>query len=163
MNLGLLPRKSWSNSGFPDFAKTEQKFLQQFILGYFEGDGNISIFIKKKKKENKVVGQWAIMGQEKFIFELKKILEEALGEHFCVSSIKRKTENCTKLYNIQTNKESTLIKLYHWLYKDASFAMQRKHDKWTSILTSFKENGLDVGEIYKFQDCVKVEILLKTP
>lgn len=156
MSLGLQPRKSWSNTGLPNFLKTEQQYMKHFILGYFEGDGNISIYIGKRKKNGDITkGSWSMMGQEKFVFETKDFLENELNEHFCVSKIKRKTENGSHLYNIQTNKVSTLIKLYHWLYKDASFVMQRKYDKWYELMVVFKERGENVGEIYNFQNGIR--------
>ena len=156
LRLGLQPRKSWSDSGFPNFLKEKKEFMRHFILGYFEGDGNISVYTRERKKHGDITkGSWSIMGQEKFIFELKSYLEKEFDEHFCVSQIKRKSKSNANLFNIQTNKVSTLIKLYHWLYKDASFVMQRKYDKWRELMKIFKERGEDVGEIYDFQNNIK--------
>lgn len=150
VKLGLEERKSYSDFTIPQCISDQ--FVSSFILGFFEGDGTICL------AKNLKSFYWGIIGQENFILKVQTQIKKQLNIDLTIVKRKKNIGSSQQLYFIQTNKISNLIKIYHWLYKDASFAMQRKHDKWVDLLNLFKSKGLDVGEIYNFQNCAKVKI-----
>lgn len=140
--IGLSPRKSWGNFGLPKIPK---EFMKSFILGYFEGDGTISVYKEKGKNRNTM--NFMILGQEKFIFELKDFIESEVGILLGISKRKKYKETHNQLYNLHTKKIGNLIKLYKWLYEDVSFAMNRKHNKWAFGLQDISKRPR------KYEDC----------
>lgn len=149
LKLGLTQRKSWNNFGLPNIPK---QFLNSFILGYFEGDGWLSIYQDKTKKNKSI--KWGILGQENFISELQKFLLKELNVELVIEKVPKKRESHNQLYALTTCKLSNLIKIYKWLYKDASFAMIRKHKKWEDALNDIKTRPRKYEEcdLYTFND-----------
>lgn len=107
---------------FPDI---EEKYINSFMLGYFDGDGCWSVIKNKTKKEQT---QFRVTGNYEFLIEYQKIL----------------MQNCnlkkTKLYeegNVFTLKYSgnqQCSRIYQYLYGDSKRFLQRKIEKIKEIL-----------------------------
>jgi intein/homing endonuclease len=139
---GVEYNKSYTNFSIPDIPR---KFLNAFVLGYFEGDGNISF--SKIKNRKTISHSFSILCQPKFAQELQNIFKSELNID---SRIYIKKAQPT-LRTIQITKINDLIKLYHWLYDDAEIVMVRKHDKFKYILNWFGERNYKIGELRKFE------------
>lgn len=124
LNLGLISRKSSSITKLPDIPI---QFLKSFILGFFEGDGNV--YYNKKCR----VSRFNILCQENIGDEIIKIIKEYTG----VILQKRfwgKTKKHLNLFYIETQKKRDIEILFEWLYKDSEFYMERKHHIFKNII-----------------------------
>jgi intein-encoded DNA endonuclease-like protein len=120
LNLGLVNAKV-SRMKFPDIPK---KYLPQFILGFFDGDGNVwTGEIHKKRKTQTMAIQTAFTSSsEKFLTSLQNELKKNGIKGGFIYHIKNK--NCARL--ILSIKDS--LKLYEIMYNDnqPSFFLKRK-------------------------------------
>jgi hypothetical protein len=141
MKLGVEHRKTYTNFKFPDI---DRKYYNSFILGYFEGDGCITTSsIKNRKTKHR---SFSILAQPKFAEDLQKIFKEEL----MIDSKIYIKKSQPLLRTVSITKIKDLIKLYHWLYRDTSFCMIRKHTTFTEILNFIQSYGYDTGVLYKF-------------
>lgn len=130
LSLGLHSQKTFTDFSLPDIPNN---FLNSFVLGYFEGDGWITL-----KKKICALGRrqaiFGIIGQYSILKDFKTIMESELG----ITLNLRQTPDkySIKLYTLTTSKKENLIKIYNWLYKDAPFYMGRKHTLWQEFLSS---------------------------
>jgi len=118
VKLGGLPRKSLVMR-FPDIPK---KYLPDFLRGYFDGDGCISLNTK-----NHSVHCYFCSGSEKFIGKLQTILYDTWGIKGkpCYSSCFRLTfgmQDVLKLGNIMYGLGKSKIRL------------ERKYDKFNGLM-----------------------------
>ena len=75
LKCGIFPNKTKLDDIYI-FNKIEDKFIQHFIRGVFDGDGSISEFKLKNGKVNYCLN---IAGSQNFIKKIKKILINKLG------------------------------------------------------------------------------------
>lgn len=121
--MGITPNKSFNIIYLP---KIETQYINSFILGFFEGDGNI--YHNKKHR----VARFNILCQENIGEAIIDIIKEEIG----IEMKKRFWMNTTAnipLYYIETQRKKELKKLFEWLYRDTSFYMGRKHDIFKEI------------------------------
>jgi len=120
ISLGCIKRKTYNMS----FPKINPIYNSHFIRGFFDGDGCI---IKKK------IGYYfSITGNQKFLHELNSILEKDTGIDSC--KISRKNKSSELFGAIQYSKNSDLIKLRNYLYKNHNgLYIERKHNKFFEI------------------------------
>ena len=142
MKWGVEHRKSYTDFLVPNI---ENKYLNSFILGYFEGDGCITS--SKIKNRNTISHSFSILGQERFINNLQIIFKRELNIDASVYHRKARP----LLRTISITKIKDIIKLYHWLYKDVTFCMERKHDKFCYIMNFLKNSyNYEIGELKTF-------------
>ena len=112
---GLTPNKSLTLK-FPNNVPKE--FLNHYIRGYFDGDGCIYI----DKNFSKPMGIFA--GSHDYCLELVNVLqkEEIKGRFRKHSSI--------ECYYTRVSSNSEVLKLYNFLYKDATIFLERKKEKF---------------------------------
>lgn len=123
--LGCIPKKSLVLK-FPTYVPTE--YLKDFIRGYFDGDGGLSL----NNKGNTIKADVTFAGTLCFNNEILKILNLELG----ISDVKiysYDTTKCTKL--LITTQFSSLVFL-DWIYKDSVIYLSRKYNKYKTLKES---------------------------
>lgn len=131
IKCGLCPRKTWANLGVPNENILPLGLRKYFILGLFEGDGCISSFDKNQSYS------FSIAGSEKICQDILKIMSEEL-------SISGHFRPISTIYNVTFQRIKDIIKIYHWLYDEAPFCMERKHRKFQDVLEVFKKKGYQI-------------------
>lgn len=121
--LGCVENKSLILK-FPNKNQVPEKYIYDFIRGYFDGDGSISC-----DKNN----HWTLsfVGTKDFIEELSKYFDG--GSVF--PDVRK--EN-SWYYGLGGNLQ--LIKAYHLLYDNSTRYMQRKFDKFQKLLSKYSES-----------------------
>lgn len=123
-NLGCVGNKSLILL-FPQYLY-DSIYIRHFIRGYFDGDGSILGYIKKKK--NTPTFTWALTSTKDFCNNVKSILERETNSHFYI----QKTHNnitCT----LSSGGNIQVQRIMNWLYKDATIFLKRKHDKYIEL------------------------------
>lgn len=121
--LGCTPAKSCTLQ-FP--TEVPKELIKFFILGYFEGDGGISI----KDNKTRIDSQFMICGTESICKNIKLICEESIKTHLTLTNRCRNNNNH---YSISCGGNYVVEKILDWLYKNAPFVMQRKYEKYLLI------------------------------
>lgn len=122
--LGITPRKSLTLQ----FPKVPLEYLNDFIRGYFDGDGSIYV-----EKRNQAVRFAIFSGSKNFLVVLKKhlkiILPSVRGKLY-----KRKGARC---YDLRYFRIDDIPKLFEFLYPKAqnTLCLKRKYEKFQDALT----------------------------
>lgn len=119
-NLGIVFDKSHEDYTIPNIPN---EFINSFILGYFDGDGCITI----KSTGYSVV---SICSNSKTFLESLKTHLETKGI-ICRNICKEKRAN--DLYVLYLSKRENQIKFADYIYKDCPTYLFRKHDKFLQI------------------------------
>lgn len=122
--LGCVESKSLVLE-FPTKEQVPEKYIYDFIRGYFDGDGSISFF----KKQN--VFQISFVGTEKFIRKLSTFFEGG-------SIIKDKRRKNSWYFNLGGNLQ--VLQAYHLMYDNAERYLQRKYDVFQILLNKYNES-----------------------
>lgn len=112
--LGCPPQKSLIIK-FPTFL--EDKFVRDFIRGYFDGDGSIFSINKYGKRID-------ILGTCDFCTNVQAILYNKLN----IKSFMAQSGN---IYSLRFSKIEDINKFYHWIYDDATIFLLRKYKKFS--------------------------------
>lgn len=127
--LGCVERKSLILK-FPNSDQVPLELIRHFIRGYFDGDG--SIYVGPPLNGSKLIGQVSFVGTEDFIKQLATYFPN-MGS---VLPDKRKTNS----WYLNIGGNYNIIKIYHFLYDDATRYMKRKHDKFKIIIEQYDES-----------------------
>ena len=125
-NKGVVENKSLILE-FPSCSQVPQHLLHHFIRGYFDGDGSISKTTKGSYDDYQV----SFVGTQKFIQQLYSVLQ--MGSVF---PDKRKSNSW--YLSISGNRQ--IIKLFDYLYKDATRYLDRKYNTFNDLLMKYSEN-----------------------
>jgi hypothetical protein len=120
--LGCVSRKTFSLT-FPDKSKLPVKFQKDFLRGYFDGDGSLSIL------KNRPGTNFTFIGRKKFCLKVKRILESTL--HLKLTFRKFKTHN---FWTLQTGSIPKIKKILDFLYNNATIYLNRKHKKYIDFI-----------------------------
>lgn len=115
--IGLKENKSLTLQ----YPKIEPKFDRDFIRGYFDGDGSISV---PKIKSNSRVN---FVGSHDFCESLTNKLKEYLDVNI---SLKQKTNNVSSV-NIYGRLQ--VMEFYNWLYQNDDLKLKRKYERFSKI------------------------------
>lgn len=130
INLNCVPRKSLILEYPKD--KIPEQFERDFIRGYFDGDGSISISVSKDKRGYKVVSLCAnILSTYDMLDNIQYILSKN-GIH---GYIHQYNENVPEL---RLHGRENILKFFNYMYyniEDIRF-LQRKYDKFLDIFKS---------------------------
>lgn len=122
---GMVPRKS-THLKFPDI---NEDLVSHFIRGYFDGNGTILWDSQRGLR----VG---LVSTRDFCLQLQQIFYSSSG-------INVKLRESSNHNGITTDfvltKYAESIEFLHWIYKDATIYLQRKHDKYIAYCNA---NGL---------------------
>lgn len=120
--LGCFEKKSLKLT-FPNHSQVPPHLIYHFIRGYFDGDGNVSVF-----NNNYTI---SFVGTENFIKELFHILK--MGSVF---KDKRKVNS----WYLTINGNNQAQVFYNLLYKDATCFMLRKYNKFQPLIRKYDES-----------------------
>lgn len=119
---GMIENKSHSEYHFPQIPK---EFYNSFILGYFDGDGCITI-----KSSGAIVV--SICGNSKtFLGELQKVLKDEFQIESRLNQEMKPSGNY--LYVLYLRGRKNQLKFKDIMYKDSPIFLTRKHDKFMKI------------------------------
>lgn len=121
VELGIQEDKSHQNYTLPNI---DENLLNSFILGYFDGDGCITI----KSTGYSVT---SICCNSKIFLESVKECLNKNGIETRDISIEKRSKN--SLYILYISKRSEQLKFMDYIYKDSSIFLKRKHDKFLQI------------------------------
>lgn len=121
--LGCKSNKSFSLK-FP--SKIPQKFISSFILGYFDGDGCISINKKKGVLSIACAPDFATVCRS----EINK-LAKTKGH-----LITRRCKNKKQILSVSYCGNYQILKIFNLLYSDSEFYLRRKYDKFLTLIHS---------------------------
>lgn len=133
---GVEYYKSYTDFSFPE--NLSKNFYNSFILGYFEGDGCITF--SKIKNRKCISKSFTVLCQPKMSVFLKDVLKNELNIDAKLYTRKARPN----LRTVSVTKNKDIIKIYHWLYRDVSFYMKRKHDIFVYILNNLKIYGYNI-------------------
>ena len=127
-NYGMVPRKSLVLE-FPSWL--DKSLYSSFMLGYFDGDGNISYNLSTKTLN---VG---IIGTKMFLEVVQNICADIGVKTFL--SYKNKESDIVCTFGITNKKDrATFLK---WLYDGATIKIDRKYQKYQQFLNDYNINN----------------------
>ena len=121
VELGIQEDKSHQDYILPNI---DENLLNSFILGYFDGDGCITI----KSTGYSVIS--ICCNSKIFLESVKQFLNKNGIETRDVTIEKRPKNN---IYVLYISKRAEQIKFMDFIYKDSSIFLKRKHDKFLQI------------------------------
>lgn len=132
MNVGITATKTHDFS-FPTWM--DDSLYGAFIRGYFDGDGCVRTKIRKLASGKVVEYPLCdiISANKDFLDKLRAILYDKLG----VCSYIYADKNCHRLY---IHKNEHTLKFLDYIYKDANIYLDRKYNKYLSIVKNNKIN-----------------------
>lgn len=139
--LGVIPRKSH----FTYFPDIPEELWNHFIRGVFDGDGCIHIEKNKVKTFN-------IIGNITLIERIQDILVDKCNlQKIKLGHSKRHPEN---IVSVTYRGNQQIDRIYEYLYKEASFALSRKEEKFKQKL-DIRDYTLERHHL-KCQSCNKL-------
>lgn len=133
IELGCTPVKSLTLE-FPNNNILPDKYLRDFIRGYFDGDGGVSYTEGEyfNSARNKYYKQYNyrcyFCGNEQFLTKLKEVLNSN-----GISTSDLKKDNRSQAVNIYIYGSDNIDKLQKYLYTDNCVNLSRKFDKFFFI------------------------------
>jgi len=140
LKLGMTSNKTYSLS-FP--PQLPLKFINSFILGYYDGDGSLSI---NQKEYNR--GQITITGTTEIIHKIHEIIKGNCNIN-CYLYARHKDRNNNNL-TLSFCGNNQVMTFLNWAYKDSSIFLNRKHEKFTylkEILTNREKIKLEKEKV----------------
>lgn len=133
IKLGCTPTKSLTLE-FPNNDIVPSEFINDFIRGYFDGDGGVSYTEGEyfHSVRNKSYSQYHyrcyFCGNEQFLIELKKILN---SNNIETSDLKK--DNRSKAVNLYIYGNDNIENFKKYIYTDNCVNLSRKFDKFIFI------------------------------
>ena len=119
-NLGCVKNKTF----LLKFPNIEEKFINHFIRGYFDGDGCITF--------NKNSSEFSILGTESFCVSCKEVFLKYIDDTMTISiSVHGKNKN---IHRIRVCSKASIIKILNWLYEDSNISLSRKLNKFKEFI-----------------------------
>lgn len=124
--LGCVKAKSH----YTYFPNIKEEYWSHFIRGLFDGDGCIHINYKDKNGNNKL--RFSIMGNEKLIEKIQKIL--SIYCNITINKLYYKNKEKNNICNLSIGGNLQVKRIYKWLYKDCGeLFLTRKKEKFELI------------------------------
>ncbi len=134
IKVGLTPRKSLTLT-FPTEKQVPKEFIHSYIRGYLEGDG----WICNSELDARLQCKIGMCATLEFAQAVKDLLKQELDINCSIGKgALRKDVNMWAL-SIGGNKQ--VIKFCEWIYKDFSFVLNRKFDKFLEMKSQYDDNG----------------------
>ena len=120
IDKGCHPRKSLTLTWPNNIPNNDHQILSNFILGYFDGDGSISL-------TNKGSLQIRFAGTEAFLYQLQQQLQRNVTIKGRGSLTKKPNENC---WVLQFDGNQTPLAIHQFMYQYADFdiILKRKYE-----------------------------------
>lgn len=115
---GLCPKKSLVLT-FPTTDILPEELIHHFIRGYFDGDGCVTQNLK---------------GERYISFVGTKDMLENIRRHLKIEAIVKKEKRTQKeIYFLQTGGNKSVLKIFDYLYKDATIFLERKQKRFLQL------------------------------
>ena len=121
IKLGCVQCKSLILT-FPTEEQVSKHLIHHFMRGYFDGDGCISINREKCRYH------FSVLGTKEFLEKYEIILMEYLKK-----DNKTKRSRAGKAYSLNFGGRLQILKIYDFLYKDATIYLERKIQKFAVL------------------------------
>ena len=113
--------------------------MRHFIRGYFDADGTCitGAYNRSDRKSDikRVKSTFCITAKKSnILYELQKFLYDELE-----IDIKVYYSNSEDVFNFKTSHQQYLIKLYHYLYDNSEFYLNRKKEKFALVMLTPRE------------------------
>lgn len=123
-NLGCFPRKTYLENSIPNI---NEKYVNHFIRGYFDGDGCISYSLSSEYKRNKFIKRnrftfFIVSKKSKMLIDIQSFFKKQN------INIKIYHDNKKDVYYLKTSGIETISKIYDILYYDSNFFFERKRN-----------------------------------
>lgn len=131
INLGCTPQKTYDIK-FPSENIVPYKYMRDFLRGYFDGDGCISI----TKQNNKPHIQLTITGMSDMLKSISDFLitENVLRVKSKIYHDSRSNASSVYFYGNDSVKE-----ILDYLYKDSNIYLDRKYQKYIDYYKDYKD------------------------
>lgn len=123
------------------------EYTNNFILGYFDGDGCIRNSTEKQTRYECNI----TCGSKKFLENIKSILDENN-----IYSIIYEHTDCNA-YKIRIDRKRDSEKFYKWLYKDAVVCLSRKLNNFVALYGNIENDKLGELREYKGKSAAELE------
>ena len=110
-NIGITPNKSLTLD--IDFTKIPTNFHKDFLRGYFDGDGSLNVYYRKKDE-----WELSLIGTEKFLNEILKIFKK-----------ERNLYSCGNNFRFSFKSKKDIQDIINFIYKDSTIYLNRKYEK----------------------------------
>lgn len=140
-DLGCTPNKTFDIK-FPTFDIVPKEFMRDFIRGFFDGDGCISIS-EMSGKPHIIVSISGVYDMLKSISDFlisEKIIRVKPKIH---KDERRKSTYNVYFYGTDSNKE-----LLDYLYKDSNIYLDRKYNQYINFYKDYDEKSNKYGVYY---------------
>lgn len=117
--LGVEPRKSLMLKFPTDINK---KLIKHFIRGYFDGDGCVGIYDKKRKTMTSKIVYISLLGTKEFLEGVRLHSPIQFGNY-----VKNNGSEKTLVLSTAHKKAYIFLK---WLYQDSTIYLNRKYNKY---------------------------------
>ena len=118
--LGCVPQKTFDIR----LPKISDGLMLHFLRGYFDGDGYLNI-----RKKRKASGICAFCSNYKFCEDVRSFL----SNHGISSRVYRRNTRNPLCAEVRVGRFTDIEHLYHLMYDDASFFMERKERKFREL------------------------------
>lgn len=134
--LGLGKNKTYINKSIKNIIP--KNLMWDFIRGYWDGDGCISIS-NVKKIHNDTTYNYINVGFT--IISKDRLILDEINEFFCEEGINTHVYPDSKgNFLVGTHSKDEVKKIFHKLYTECSLFMQRKYDKYKEIYENIEVN-----------------------
>lgn len=129
-NLGCNQKKSLTLK-FPTEEQVPNHLIHHFMRGYFDGDG--CIYINKKNNHHHIC--FSVLGTHDFLNYYEENLLNGIGRKNPTKRLHQgHWDDNTE--NINYGGKQQVIKIFNYLYKDATIYLERKYEKFNKLLPS---------------------------
>lgn len=142
----IIPNKTHCDLGLPQTLP--KHLIGAFCAGFLFGDGSVSLYSYQKGKWENTYACIKFLCQPKMGEDIKNALKDQLD--IDADMVKPDQEYSNNLHFMMFYDRERIIKLFHWMFKDATFVMKRKYEKYISVLNFYKDKGFDVGDLSKY-------------
>lgn len=141
LTLGLIQNKSQEGLHFPQI---KEEYYSSFILGFFDGDGSISITQRfYKGNRNGINRKFKLVCTDKsFLENIIKIFCDnniSSGKLSCSNNYSSKCKRITPLYSLEYWRIDDLNKIYNYLYSNYNNSLKRKKEKMSISMLTVRE------------------------
>ena len=136
----ITPRKTYDISFQFPFDKIPEKFIWDFIRGFFDGDGQVSYSEKTHQMT------FALYGTSKeFMTKLGELFEKEFGVEKRVEGVQKSNMVLYTLrFSAGYNRKKFIDQLYNKLYSNKHFFLERKQSKMLNyLLFKYRDNPED--------------------
>lgn len=106
----------------------KEDLIRHYIRGYFDGDGNIKNFVDKNNRHRH---NFNIVGGQDMLNSINKKLPCKIDLY--------KIKRTQSVFSLETTAKEKLIKIYDFLYDDATVFLERKKDIFSNLMSRFAE------------------------